>query len=1038
MKITGRRNVDFVFTTAGRIVAAIAATICLLAGALSIGGAPTDAAFTAAARVATGGSSAFDWAEFHQNSLLTGLAANSSLTASTASQLGVAWATDLYGAALDSPVVAYNSTLDETLAYIGTERGDVVAVDLATGRIVWSVWLGSPIRATPLVTNGAVFAATFNSAHLYKLDASTGALDCSVAAPQPIEGTPVEATPPGGVASIYVGTNDYATVSGPMLAVNAGNCVIEWQFTAYNQRAGSWTAAAYSLDSTGEPLIVFGTSDPDSSVYAVDAVTGVEVWRFQAANPSPGQYDIGAGVDISPPGANGFADGVAYVPSKLGIMYALDLTTGLPIWSTNFNAIAGVTEGGRSTAALDGNNLVFGYNGGLFDLNALTGAVIWSYRDPAHTEVLSSPAIAGPSGSEIVVAGDLGGGVDVLSLATGVQLYHYQTGGYITASPAVSAGNVLLASTDGFLYDLAVGGGNDTVLPSTVITAPVNSSTLPNPNGNQTVTGTASDATAVSAVYVAVQMSGANGPWWNATSGTWNSGPVSNVATLGSSGATSTSWTFAYPVPVGGGTFEVSGYAVSSSGQSDIKSAHSGFAVSHATKGARITATPIFVAPGAKATVTGAGFASLEHVAISLLGTTLAMVNANSKGNITNTAVTIPWTSAFGQTSLVATGASSGRSTSAAITIANTWPQLGNTTTHTNFEPNDPVLFNLISPRGNIFVDLAWKYQTGAAVNASPAVVDGVLYAANTTGQLTAIDTHNGSPLWTWNLPSAQPIDGSPAVDRTKGLVFVGANDGTLDALSMSTGLLVWSAAIGGLVSAPVLGQGELYATTSAGVVTAVSESTGAALWSTTLPSTIAAAPALDTNASRLVVGEANGTVIALSSVDGTIQWSYATSGAVVASPTVSGGTVFVGSSDHNVYALAESTGAKLWSYTTGGAVTDTGSLTNQITPGGTLELIIGSGDGNLYALQASTGALNYRIAYGSPIVGVASVRGVAVIDTASGLVGAARTYTDLDIWKYRTSAAIISAPIVVDGAIYVGAGDGSVYAFTSYGQPPA
>jgi hypothetical protein len=37
-----------------------------------------------------------------------------------------------------------------------------------------------------------------------------------------------------------------------------------------------------------------------------------------------------------------------------------------------------------------------------------------------------------------------------------------------------------------------------------------------------------------------------------------------------------------------------------------------------------------------------------------------------------------------------------------------------------------------------------------------------------------------------------------------------------------------------------------------------------------------------------------------------------------------------------------------------------------------------------------------------APIVGVAAVRGVAVIDTESGVVGASRAYVDLDVWKYR------------------------------------
>jgi outer membrane protein assembly factor BamB len=77
-------------------------------------------------------------------------------------------------------------------------------------------------------------------------------------------------------------------------------------------------------------------------------------------------------------------------------------------------------------------------------------------------------------------------------------------------------------------------------------------------------------------------------------------------------------------------------------------------------------------------------------------------------------------------------------------------------------------------------------------------------------------------------------------------------------------------------------------------------------------------------------------------------------------------------------------------------------------------------------------------VSFGHPIVGLATVRGVTVLDTSSGLIGSARTYTDLDLWRYQTGAGITAPPAIVDGAVYVGSGDGKLYAFTSYGQLPA
>ena len=100
-------------------------------------------------------------------------------------------------------------------------------------------------------------------------------------------------------------------------------------------------------------------------------------------------------------------------------------------------------------------------------------------------------------------------------------------------------------------------------------------------------------------------------------------------------------------------------------------------------------------------------------------------------------------------------------------------------------------------------------------------------------------------------------------------------------------------------------------------------------------------------------------------------------------------------------------------------------------------ELLIGSGDGNLYVLDASNAALEYTVSYHSPIVGLATARGVTVLTTATGLIGSARNYADLDVWNFQTGADISAPPVVVDGAVYAGAGDGNLYAFTSYGQPP-
>lgn len=976
-------------------------------------------------------SSVNDWPELHQTPALNGYASNSALSSLNASKLGVAWATDLYGAALDSPVVAYDPLLGETLAYIGTDTGNVMAINIANGQVVWGVWLGSPIRSSPLVSNGSVFVGTFTNPAIFRLNATTGSTICSRISPSGFESTPTLATPPGGVPTLYFGTLGNGPRSGPFLAINAGNCTIEWEFTGFNQSAGSWNSASYGVTKSGLPLVLLGTDNPDSSVYALDALTGTEVWRFQAYNPGAADFDVAAGAAISPPGKFGFSQGAVFVTNKANRAYALDLNNGTLIWENNFNNITSTTGVSRSTPALDGTNVIFGEPHGLLDLNATNGAVFWNYRDPTSTESIASPAIAGGHGHGIVITGDVGGDLDVVAVTTGAQLFTYQTGGYITASPAVSGSNILEASSNGYLYDFAPGGGNDSVLPTTAITSPAPGATLANPNGNLTVVGTATDPKSVAAVDVAVQSGGTGGPWWDATSRSWSPGPVDSTAVLGTPGGKSTSWSYSFPVPPAGGTYEVIAYAVSSSGQSDLHPAYVSFPVTYSTVGPHLEPSSSFVAPGSSVTVKGGGFGGSEKVKLTFESRLLSTVTAAANGSLPSTKVSIPSSAAFGLSTLTATGQTTGRTTTAAITVANDWEQLGYATTHTGFEPNDPVLNTLVFPGGDNWITLAWHFDAGAPINASPVVADGVAYVADTVGNLFALRIANGGLLWNFTLTSGAAIDGAPAVDPTLGLVFIGATDGTLDAVFASNGTLDWSTSVGGNVSAPIYSGGTVYVTSSSGKVEALSESTGSRTWSVTLANSVLAAAALNGSVHLLVVGESNGDVVGLNSSNGATSWTYATGGRVTAPALLSGGTVYVGSDDHKFYAIDQLTGKLAWSFKTGGPVRDTGTLDSVGL------LYIGSDDGHLYVLHASSGKEDFNFSIGSAIVGVSSANGVAVYEDANGVIGAEKTYVHGGGWQYQTGAGLVTAPVILDGTVYVCGEDGFLYAFTPIGQPP-
>ncbi len=1023
-------------------VAVVALVLLLLwnvsvPGGLAPPGSATGPTHTVAPLATAPPTPAYDWAEFHGNSNLTGVASNSPITTSNATRLGVVWASDLYGAALDSPVVAYDATLGATLTYIGTETGNVLAIDVANGQTVWSTWLGSPIRPTPDVSNGSLWIGTFVNPAIFKLNASTGAIDCSVPVAHGLESSPVIATPPGGVPTVYFGDNDGGT-SGPLYAVDAANCHVEWEWSGYPVVSGTWAPLAYTFDANGVPLIVLGTADPDCSVYAVNALTGTELWRFQTYTGSAcGDNDVGAGAAVGAPGSFGFAGGVAYVVSKLGITFALNLTTGRQIWATNFNQILGVTGPPRSSAALDGTNVVFGYAHGLVDLNATSGSVLWSYQDPSGSEMISSPAIAGPLGSAVVAGGDVAGAFDVVSLATGAQLYTYPTAGFITASPAVSDGNILIASTDGFLYDFAVGGGNSAIVPAVAIDYPAGGATIANPAGSLPLSGTAGDAGGVAGVDVAVQSGGATGPWWDASTRSWSSGPIGNAATLTAAGTASSNWSLPFPTPAYGGTYTVTAYAISSAGQSSDPAVQSAFAVLPVASGPRLSVSPSDAGPGATLTVTGAGFSASESVTFTLGTTTVGSASTDSSGDLPVLAVTIPVSEAFGLTTLTADQAASGDIATGPVNVENSWAQGGYNSTHTNFEPNDPNLYAHTNVGGGTWLELAWNFYAGAPIDGTPAIANGVAYVADTSGVLSAVDLAYGGLLWNYSLPNGSVVDSGVAVDPARGLVFVSTTGGLLTAISTSGTSQVWNASIAGGLSAPVFADGVVYVASTLDTLAAFNESTGASVWSVSLGSALTAAPAVDPTEHLLVEGEANGELVALNASTGAIAWTRSLGGSLPAAATIWSGTVLVGSTDDSVYALSESTGAPVWSYATGGPVSDTGALVTAGTQHGQPEFVIGSGDGNLYFLAATNGQLLYSMPIGGTVIGVSSLDGVAVGDTSSGTVYAARTYGGVLAWNHNVGANLAGSTVWVDSALYFSAENGNLYAYTTFGQSP-
>jgi outer membrane protein assembly factor BamB len=528
-------------------------------------------------------SSSGDWPMFHHDATHSGVDTGTIINATNASTLAVNWEANTGSGSYSSPVVATDPVTGRQLVYVGNLSGFVSAYDAITGQRVWWYKTGSSVLSSPAVSGGVVYIGSSDH-YLYALNADTGALICRGLTGGANSAAPVVVNTNGVGPTVFMGDNGLTSADdgGHMWAIygvigtgNPLNCTTRWMFDAWGSPpgsvplAGSWSPPAYAVDADGRDLVVLGSSSPDDAVYALNANTGALVWRFQTFFKV--DADVGAGVTITAPGVNGIAGGAVYVAGKDNDVYGLNLTTGAQLWSFDALADDPTMPGAlRSTPAILGRTVYLGSGVGVLALDAVTGAKVWRSQDvgPAMSQVLSSPAITGPSGKQVLFVGDAAGIVHAVSLATGASLWTFDTGGTVYASPAISNGKVYISSASGFLFEFGFGGGVSAP-PQTVLSQPVDGSTITLPSGGPiTVSGSATDDTGVQAVEVAVKNKN-TAHWWSAATGTWVLPYTENPATLAKPKTTSTTWSTTFPASSVGTSYYIQADALDIDSQED-------------------------------------------------------------------------------------------------------------------------------------------------------------------------------------------------------------------------------------------------------------------------------------------------------------------------------------------------------------------------------------------------------------------------------------------------------------------------------------
>ncbi len=342
-----------------------------------------------------------DWPQFHGNQAQTGY-----VSGELPDQFSLVWRFRAEGAVKSSPVIVNG------IVYVGSSDKHIYAIDVQTGKQLWSRLLDDEVEASPTVIDKLVYIGTLTGT-LYALDSETGAEHWKFSTGDKLT---------GGVNwfkktenNLYILAGSYDSV---LYCINARTGKAVWQYETGNYINGS--PAVY------DKYCVFGGCD--AVIHIINLSDGKKA----------GEIDTGVYIAASA----AIEENNIYTGNYDGELIKASLTEQKILWRYKIDKGPFI-----SSPAVTSDVVVIG--GGDMNVHCIdskSGKPRWTYK--TLDAVDSSPVIV----SDRVIAAGQDGRLYVLELADGKLVWSYETGRSITSSPAVSDGMVIAGCDDGMVY----------------------------------------------------------------------------------------------------------------------------------------------------------------------------------------------------------------------------------------------------------------------------------------------------------------------------------------------------------------------------------------------------------------------------------------------------------------------------------------------------------------------------------------------------------------------------------------------------------
>jgi eukaryotic-like serine/threonine-protein kinase len=330
-----------------------------------------------------------DWPQFGGGPAHLGRASGA-----LADRLSLAWTFKTSGPVKSSAAIV------EGRVYVGSSDANVYALDLETGKELWSARLGDAADAPVCVQEGTVFAGCADG-FLYALDANDGSIRWKYQTGGQVAGGPNWVKDPNGIGQLRIVVGSY---DGSLHCVDAKTGSPVWTYKTDNYVNGS-PAVADGLCLTGgcDARIHVVSAQDGHGVTTIDTgsyiAASAAAWEgqvfvgnyngdFVRADPRTSQIVWRCSLpDTAILSSPAIGEGVVFFGARDQQVHCLRQKDGSPVWT--FKALGQVDS---SPVLCDGKVVVGSDDGRLYMIRAKDGSLVWSY--PIGKAVTSSPAIS--------------------------------------------------------------------------------------------------------------------------------------------------------------------------------------------------------------------------------------------------------------------------------------------------------------------------------------------------------------------------------------------------------------------------------------------------------------------------------------------------------------------------------------------------------------------------------------------------------------------------------------------------------------------